>query len=413
MFYAISLTDEEAGGDLYEELRRQDATLLENAQQDSDDELESTPPDPNWQPTPMHLTISNNKVNNTHQSCILSMLVSIYGSKEVFVNEYRVMLADKLLENLSFNTDKEVHNLELLKLRFGENALRNCEVMIKDIDDSKRIARIIHSTIQNNVRRNRRNQRQHYNQQSNVLDAAIVSHIFWPKLQGDDLKVHPRVQEQLDVFSVEYAKIKNPRRLIWFNQLGAVQLELEVEEMDEDGHVTTHIKEFNCSPVHATLIHHFEDKCRWTALDLSNEISLSEAIVRKKMSFWVSNGIVKIVKSGEDGDTEYELASAANNTNSNMEEDDENEGFTTTQTNKNEEMKVYESYVLGMLANLGQLPIERIHNMLKMFANSSSGSDVGYDKSIHELSMLLKRLCGEDKIEYVGNGLYKLVKKAK
>lgn len=33
----------------------------------------------------------------------------------------------------------QVRNLELLKLRFGENNLHFCEVMIKDIADSKRI----------------------------------------------------------------------------------------------------------------------------------------------------------------------------------------------------------------------------------------------------------------------------------
>lgn len=59
------------------------------------------------------------------------MLVGIYGSKDLFVNEYRNMLADKLLNNLDYNTDKEVHNLELLKLRFGDLSLRTAEVMIK------------------------------------------------------------------------------------------------------------------------------------------------------------------------------------------------------------------------------------------------------------------------------------------
>jgi anaphase-promoting complex subunit 2 len=48
------------------------------------------------------------------------------------------MLADKLLANLDFNTDKEVHTLELLKLRFGELSIHNCEIMINDTDDSKR-----------------------------------------------------------------------------------------------------------------------------------------------------------------------------------------------------------------------------------------------------------------------------------
>jgi len=59
------------------------------------------------------------------------MLISIYGSKELFVNEYRLMLADKLLNNVEYNTDKEVQNLELLKLRFVEASLHQCEIMVK------------------------------------------------------------------------------------------------------------------------------------------------------------------------------------------------------------------------------------------------------------------------------------------
>ncbi|CAN0222313.1 unnamed protein product, partial [Ectocarpus sp. 12 AP-2014] len=72
---------------------------------------------------------------------ILSMLVSIYGSKELFVTEYRLMLADKLVGNLSYDTDKEVQNLELLKLRFGETSMHHCEIMAScsDVEESKRV----------------------------------------------------------------------------------------------------------------------------------------------------------------------------------------------------------------------------------------------------------------------------------
>jgi len=127
-----SLTDSEVGGDLYEELRRQDARPLEYGEVDSDDEEE--PPDMNWTPPP---PISKERgdflATGTKGASgdILSMLVSIYGSKDLFVNEFRLMLADKLLTNLTFDTDQEVHTLELLKLRFGDLSMRNCEIMIK------------------------------------------------------------------------------------------------------------------------------------------------------------------------------------------------------------------------------------------------------------------------------------------
>ena len=72
-------------------------------------------------------------------SDIISMLVNIYGSKELFVNEYRTLLADRILSQFNYDTEKEIRYLELLKLRFGETQLHYCEVMLKDVADSKRI----------------------------------------------------------------------------------------------------------------------------------------------------------------------------------------------------------------------------------------------------------------------------------
>ena len=72
----------------------------------------------------------------------------------MFVAEYRSILADKLLQNLQYSSDQEVATLELLKirylplpyslchlfsLRFGEEALHSCEVMMHDLEGSKRV----------------------------------------------------------------------------------------------------------------------------------------------------------------------------------------------------------------------------------------------------------------------------------
>ena len=43
-------------------------------------------------------------------------------------------------------------------------------------------------------------------------------------------------------------------------------------------------------------------------------------------------------------------------------------------------LQVYEQYVVGMLTNLESLPLDRIHNMLKMFVQSDDGNG-GYDRT--------------------------------
>ncbi|CAN0476606.1 unnamed protein product [Laminaria digitata] len=44
------------------------------------------------------------------------------------------MLADKLVNNLAYDTDREVQNLELLKLRFGESSMHHCDIMVRPRD---------------------------------------------------------------------------------------------------------------------------------------------------------------------------------------------------------------------------------------------------------------------------------------
>ena len=39
---------------------------------------------------------------------------------------------------------RQVRNVELLKIRFGEGSLHKCEVMLKDVSDSKRLDTFVH-----------------------------------------------------------------------------------------------------------------------------------------------------------------------------------------------------------------------------------------------------------------------------
>ena len=63
-----------------------------------------------------------------------------------------------------------------------------------------------------------------------------------------------------------------------------------------------------------------------------------------------------------------------------------------------QDMAVYESFVLGMLTNFDAgLPLERIHNMLRMFVQQPP-----YDKSAEQLGALLSRMVAQDKLTLQG-----------
>ena len=248
-----------------------------------------------------------------------------------------------------------------------------------------------------------------------VIDAAIISHIFWPTLQNKQFKHHARIQAELDQFSTEYGQLKNPRRLVWMNQLGTVQLELDVLEVKSDGTTAIETREFSVAPLLVTLISHFEDKNQWTLEDLSNETGLAEHIIQKRMAYWVNNRVIKLVTGSpvtyELATREYLLQGDNDHTtvSSMLDDDGSGEQAVSVLAQEEEEMEIYESYIFGMLTNLGQLGLSRIHEMLKMYV--SGGSDVKYTKTPQQLGMFLQHMCKQEKLERGPDGMYKIFKK--
>lgn len=168
------------------------------------------------------------------------MLVNVYGSKELFVNEYRTLLADRLLSQFSCDTEKEIRYLELLKLRFGDSQLHYCEVMLKDIADSKRI----NHHIKQDVR---------YFEEQFPISAMIVSAQFWPPFKDEKLELHPTVMAQMMQYTNGFEALKGNRSLVWKSHLGAVDLEIGLPDR---------VLNLTVTPVHATILMHFQDKSK-------------------------------------------------------------------------------------------------------------------------------------------------------
>ncbi len=60
-----------------------------------------------------------------------------------------------------------------------------------------------------------------------------------------------------------------------------------------------------------------------------------------------------------------------------------------------------------MLSNMGKLPIDRMHNLLKIFM--SGGSELPYDKTLPGLSTLLTAMRDSGKLEFT-DGTYSLAR---
>ena len=114
---------------------------------------------------------------------IISMLVNIYGSKDLFVSEYRALLADRILTNFSYDVSNERRYLELLKRRFGESHLHFCDTMLKDVQDSQRMNRHI------------KDQFVDVGDADDSIDfnAFILSAVYWPPFKDDQVSVPEKI----------------------------------------------------------------------------------------------------------------------------------------------------------------------------------------------------------------------------
>jgi anaphase-promoting complex subunit 2 len=148
-------------------------------------------------------------------SDVISTLVSIYDSQDLFVKELQVLLAQRLLAIKDGNFEKEVshpicsvisnylftsvnpqrRNIEILKVRFGESALQVCEVMLKDMTDSQRIDQHVQS--QKAVRHPSIAVELFYNLLSqSIVHPTIISRHFWPTtLESSDIVMPGQFQE--------------------------------------------------------------------------------------------------------------------------------------------------------------------------------------------------------------------------
>jgi anaphase-promoting complex subunit 2 len=339
-----------------------------------------------WTPDPVQADPSRSLARRTND--VLSILVNIYGSKALFVTEFRSMLADKLLTASDYETDREVRNLELLKKRFGESALSSCEVMLKDIAESRRVTRSIHY---------------HFNDEAcKVLEATIVSRLCWPTLVTENFNLPESMAHEMARFEKQFMHHKAPRKLVWKPSLGCVTLDVAFEDKTVRG--------VKCSPMHATILHAFGEQPKWTLSALSAHLKIEPDTLKRRIILWINRGFILEAGKTADGELSYEAPTHLGSGRKRMQQvgddDDGSSGGGAAEAQLEAEMRVYEQYVIGMLTNLESLPLGRIHNMLRMFV-PAQGADKGYDRSETELQRFLNSLVEDGKLENSA-GQYKI-----
>lgn len=330
--------------------------------------------DPEWNPEPID---AGPDFRASKSSDVISTIVSIYDTKDLFIKELQVLLAQRLLAVKDGNFDRERRNVEILKIRFGEAALQVCEVMLRDMTDSRRIDQHVQS------------------QTASSMHPTIISRHFWPALESSDMVMPGQFQILQEQYAKEFSVFKPDKVLRWLPHLGRVHLQLELEDRTLEADVP---------PLEAAFIELFSEKDVWTVDELvlrSGSINRNAAV--KALGTWVDMHILK-----EDSEGVFRLLSVAESPTPGSRpqapkpaEAGELPPVMSVQQQQAEQMKMYWKFIEGMLTNLGSLPLDRIQSMLK-FAP-------GYDRTVEQLGSFMEAARREGLVN-VKDGMWRLGK---
>ena len=333
----------------------------------------------------------------TRAKDLISMLISIHGSKYSFLSEYANLLASRLLDLSDFSTEVEVKNVELLKLKFGESAMLQCEVMLKDLAESKRINTAIHRSMAEQSLA-KTGERKDENEVD--MSIAIFSHLFWPSnFQTLTVSLPPPLQAQREQIERSFTSLKSSRTLMWYDAIGTVELELCLAQPEGDGDAEddveqkeTEVKSFTVTPLQAAIVMQFQEAEELGLAQLATSCKIPPDVAKRGLAPWLSNGVIKEVCTDS-----YKLAETLDATDE-IDYADPNAG------DEDEVQIDDEEFIPFIKAMLKQKPLSLagIHGKLTHFKEE-------YSLTIQQLSELLDRMVQRELIE-MKSGVFALVK---
>ncbi|OQV25187.1 Anaphase-promoting complex subunit 2 [Hypsibius exemplaris] len=238
-----------------------------------------------WQPDPVYVELLPSHKRTDRQADTIELLMSIYGGQDVFINEYQLILAEKLLGYYPFDSDEESKHLKMMTKRFGESLLQKSEVMSRDAADSQRfhnriltkmdLTPIDHKTIPLTGLDNR----------IIPLKTLIISHNYWPEIRTEKIKAPDNLNHAMTTYRQRFEEASETRTFEIRPELGRVEFDLHLD----DGR-TMHLK---CNPVYIAIILQFAAESRWSLDDLAEKIGLAGPIVKKKLVYWQRRNVLE------------------------------------------------------------------------------------------------------------------------
>ncbi|KAH8676014.1 Cullin family protein [Xylariales sp. PMI_506] len=393
---------EEATADAHKTKLVELVELLRDPDQNRTERQDDEWDDLSWIPAPVDAGINYKR----HKSDdVIGTLIGAVGSAEVFIKEFQSIIGERLLSKKE-SFEQEVGVLSLLKKRYGEPPLQSCDVMIKDIQDSKRLDGVIHRGAINHSDKTKLEWNIH---------TKILSRLFWPDMGDEQFVIPAGVSDMQKTYENIFEHLKPSRKLKWLNHLGRATVELELEDR-------TILKEVHT--YEAAVISAFSDAqlsgraASWSFEDLWMHLQMDEDLLTAALQFWEGQMVLQKLPTGEYvvveslEDAEQHLRTSA----ASMPRVDQTAAPAPAAASprkpksglsekEKEKRRVYWQFTVGMLTNSSPaMPLGQIAMMLKMMIPD------GFPWSNEELQEFLGDKISDGELELVG-GKYKLVKK--
>ncbi|KAJ8109468.1 hypothetical protein ONZ43_g6127 [Nemania bipapillata] len=352
-----------------------------------------------WVPPPVDAG-SNYKRRKSED--VIGTLISALGSPEVFIKEFQNIIGERLLsEQTSF--DQEIGVLDLLKKRFGESSLQACDVMIKDIQDSRRLDSVINRGVLN-----------HPAQVSRVwnIQAKILSRLYWPEVGEEDFDLPSSIAAMQKTYASIFEQLKPTRKLKWLNHLGQATVELELE----DRTIVEEVRTYEAAVINAFSE---ENGSSWTFEELWMKMQIDEDLLTAALQVWENKQVLRKQRDGryviiERLSDTIEATSAGRSSMAapftsaapaDIIQMNSRKAKPGMSEKEKEKRAVYWQFIVGMLTNSSPaMPLNNIAMMMKMLIPD------GFPWSNEELQEFLGEKLSEGELELVG-GKYKLIKK--
>ena len=281
---------------------------------------------------------------------LIALLINLYDCRDSFIEEYISCLADKLLNDQYLNLTQEGFTIQQLMISFGSENLWKSEILLRDMLGSK-------------------NMRQRL-VLPEFFDFRVLSHVYWPEFEILDHKLPCEVDEVHRKFEKIFSETDSDKYLRWRN---TSKVEIEVEIAGE-------VRDFETDSLSASILCLISQKRELTYEKMSTELNCDIVTVRDRTADLISKGILM---------ESEEKVYARNNF---------GDHFITIPKHKEQtlvsDMECFWPFIFGMLTNLGELPLSRIHSMLNMFVQAP----LKFDRSENELLEFLHLKVDEGKL---------------